>query len=72
MTTELPPGWKARPGRSRTGRDYMVVTAPDGRRATFYDEGDMRLHKPDHTAALRDPSERPDGTSVYIDFTPKA
>ncbi|MEJ2865897.1 hypothetical protein [Actinomycetospora flava] len=78
MTTELPPGWKVKPGRGRTDangnqRDYVVVTAPDGARFTWYESdgaGDVRLHRPDHLIELGSTRNHPDGDSLYVRFLP--
>lgn len=74
MTTELPPGWEVKTRRSRTGREYVTVTAPDGTRCTWYpdggDPGDLRVHKPNHR--VRPGKNLPEdvGDTLYLHLVP--
>ena len=60
-------GFHVRRLKSRTGRGFVRVTAPDGRAVSFFDEGDLRIYKEGHTVELREANPE----STYVAFVPR-
>lgn len=73
--TDLPVGysWKLWPGaKSGRTREAWIVTAPNGTRVSFYEDGGIRVYRPDHDAQGKTADRDKSGTNVNIEFRPRS
>jgi hypothetical protein len=73
--TSLPTGysWKLWPGaKSGRTREAWIVTAPNGTRVSFYEDGGVRVYRPDHDVQISTANRDKSGTSVDIEFAPRS
>lgn len=70
--TDLPAGysWKLWPGaKSGRTREAWIVPAPNGTRVSFYEDGGIRVYRPDHDVQVSTANRDKSGTNVNIEFT---
>lgn len=63
-----PAGYTWKSHRSSRTRDAWIVTAPNGTRVSFYEDGGIRVYRPEHDVEIATAHRSESGTNVNIEF----